>query len=208
MSDDKPTIDCPEKGPFLVKGLNKLTDSQNQPVEMEKDVIALCRCGQSENKPFCDGTHSDIGFTGAKERTEDPGTNEYSGSELTIIDNRGVCCHAGACIQGAPDVFFSWDGDERVSMPDKADRETVIATIRNCPSGSLAYKLGDEVHDEYFDEPEIFISDDGPLHIRGGIQLNDAAAPPSSNHYTLCRCGASKNKPFCDGSHDDVGFKG
>ena len=70
MSEEKPNIDVPQDGPFLVKGLKKLTDSDNQPVAMQKDVIALCRCGASENKPFCDGTHKDIGFTSKKERTQ------------------------------------------------------------------------------------------------------------------------------------------
>ena len=62
MSEEKPNIDVPEDGPFLVKGLKKLTDSGNQPVAMQKDVIALCRCGASENKPFCDGSHWYMGF--------------------------------------------------------------------------------------------------------------------------------------------------
>ena len=70
MSEEKPSIDVPEDGPFLVKGLKKLTDHENQPVAMQKDVIALCRCGASEKKPFCDGTHKDIGFSGKKEREE------------------------------------------------------------------------------------------------------------------------------------------
>ena len=207
MSEEKPTIDCPETGPFVVKGLRKLTDAENQPVPMQKEVIALCRCGESQNKPFCDGTHADIGFSGENQRSEDSGAKQYAGAELTVIDNRGVCCHAGACVEGAPDVFFKWEGDERVSAPDKADKETVIATIRRCPSGSLAYKLGEDVHDQYFSEPEIFISKDGPLHVRGGVVLNDAEAPVSASHYTLCRCGASKNKPYCDGTHSDVDFK-
>jgi len=210
MSDEKPSIDVPEKGPFLVKNLPKLTDSNDQPIAMETDVIALCRCGASENKPFCDGTHKDIGFTGERERSEEYPTQEFAGKELTVVDDIGICCHAGSCVHGAPGSFFNWDGDERISEPDKEERDTVIETIRKCPSGSLAYKLGGKLHDQFFSESEIFVSEDGPLHVRGGVEFNDptGARPPTTDHYTLCRCGASKNKPFCDGSHTDAGFKG
>lgn len=210
MSDEKPSIDVPEKGPFLVKNLPKLSHSNDQPIAMEKDVIALCRCGASENKPFCDGTHKDIGFTGERERSEEYPTQEFAGKELTVVDDIGICCHAGSCVHGAPSSFFNWDGDERISEPDKEERDTVIETIRKCPSGSLAYKLGGKLHDQFFSEPEIFVSEDGPLHVRGGVEFNDptGARPPTTDHYTLCRCGASKNKPFCDGSHTDAGFKG
>ena len=64
-----------------------------------------------------------------------------------------------------------------------------------------------KLQDEFFSEPEIFVSKDGPLHVRGGIELNDDEKPVSKNHYTLCRCGASKNKPYCDGAHKEAGFK-
>jgi CDGSH-type Zn-finger protein len=210
MSGLKPNIDIAPKGPFLVKGLQKLTDSKGQPVPMEKDTIALCRCGASKNKPFCDGTHSEIGFTGDRERTDTRPSKEFEEDGLTIVDNPDLCCHAGACVKGAPGAFFQWDGDTRLSAPTGDDRKQIIHPVRECPSGSLAYKLSGDLHDEYFSEAEIFLSEDGPLHIRGGITFNnpDGQSPATTDHYTLCRCGASKNKPYCDGAHKDVGFKG
>ena len=209
MSESKATIEIAPGGPFLVKGLQLLFDSDGNPIPMDKDVIALCRCGASKNKPFCDGTHSDIGFSGDKERTETYPVREYEGEELTVVDDIGICCHAGECVKGAPDVFFHWDGDERKSKPDAADRQKIIDVIRKCPSGSLAYKLSGDLHDEYFSEEEIFVAKDGPLQVRGGIAFDHSGeAPCAQDHYTLCRCGASKNKPYCDGSHKDAGFKG
>lgn len=213
MADEKPTIDVLESAPFLVKGLEKLTDSEGRPVEFpeaakEKGVLALCRCGQSEDKPFCDGTHKEIGFSGKRERSGEGEAREFAGEEITIVDDAGSCCHAGECVDGAGAVFFSWQGDERIPEPDKDTREAIIAAIRNCPSGALAYKLEGKLHDIYFSEPEIRVSKDGPLEVRGGVGLNnpDGPGPRSGDHYALCRCGASKNKPFCDGSHSKVGF--
>lgn len=112
--NEKPTIDIAEKGPFLIKGPVRYTDKDGNEIETDREVVALCRCGASENKLFCDGAHSDIGFTGDKERTETYPTREYAGDELTVVDNIGICCHWGACVNGAPDVFFKWDGDEGI----------------------------------------------------------------------------------------------
>ncbi len=206
MADEKPTIDVMESAPFIVKGLKNLFDADGNAIEMEKDVIALCRCGESKNKPFCDGTHREIGFTGANEATEARPTRESEGKDLTVVDNPNVCCHAGECVSGAEDVFFSWEGDVRVSTPDGASAQQVIDTIRKCPSGSLAYKLKGELQDQFFSTAEIQILKDGPIAVRGGIVLNHDAQPATTSHYTLCRCGHSKNKPFCDGAHSDAGF--
>jgi len=156
--NEKPTIDIAEKGPFLIKGPVRYTDKDGNEIETDREVVALCRCGASENKLFCDGAHSDIGFTGDKERTETYPTREYTGDELTVVDNIGICCHWGACVNGAPDVFFKWDGDERISVPDGADREKVIRVVRACPSGSLVYKLDEKLQGEFFSEPEVFVS--------------------------------------------------
>ena len=217
MSDERPTIEVLEGGPLLVKDLTRLTGDDGRPIEQptereesDKSLFALCRCGGSENKPFCDGTHKENGFAGERGAPEDTEVRVCEGQELTIVDNPGACCHAGECVDGAPEVFFRWEGDERRAVPDADERQKIIETIRRCPSGSLAYRLGDELHDEYFSEAEIFVSRDGPLHVRGGPELVDAsgATPVSKDHYALCRCGASENKPFCDGAHRDAGFKG
>ncbi len=202
-------IEIKENGPYTIKNLEKLTDSKNTE-SGNKKVIALCRCGASRNKPFCDGAHVNTGFSGKKERKEKHETNEFEGKEITVVDNPGICCHAGECVKGAPEVFFSREGNKRVSNPDNGDKEKVIQTIRKCPSGSLAYKIDNDLYDEYFSEEEIFIAKDGPLHIRGGIELDDDSGKEliSRDHYTLCRCGASRNKPFCDGTHKTINFGG
>jgi hypothetical protein len=93
--------------------------------------------------------------------------------------------------------------------PDGAALEAVIETIRRCPSGALGYTVeGTEVRDQDL-PPAIGVTKDGPYRVTGGIELVGQAwgEGASRSRYTLCRCGASKNKPFCDGSHWDAGFQ-
>jgi len=203
-------IKISENGPYTVENLQKLTDSKNTEFE-NKEVIALCRCGASNNKPYCDGSHASAGFSGEKERKEQPAINEFEGKQITVVDNSGVCCHAGACVTGSPEVFFTRDQDgKRISNPDMGEKENTIQTIRKCPSGALTYKANHKFIDDYFSDEEISIAKNGPLHVRGGIELDDESKKElnSENHYTLCRCGASRNKPFCDGVHKVINFSG
>ena len=170
--------------------------------------VALCRCGASKNKPFCDGSHGAIGFDGAN--TADPAKNDrrsYAGKGITILDNRAICSHAGHCTDELKSVFR--ENDDPWIDPDGAAAEAIVATIRKCPSGALSYAI-DGVEAEPTDRPPmVTVTDDGPYAVTGGIELLgvEFGEGASTEHYTLCRCGASKNKPFCDGSHWRVGFK-
>ena len=169
--------------------------------------VALCRCGGSKNKPFCDGTHGAIGFKGTN--TADPAKNKrdtYKGRRITIFDNRGICSHAGHCTDSLKSVFRM--NEEPWIDPDGAKVEEIVATIRKCPSGALSYALDGAEARPPQREPTITVTADGPYAITGGVELlgvkfGDGA---SQEHYTLCRCGVSKNKPFCDGSHWSVKF--
>ena len=100
-------------------------------------------------------------------------------------------------------MFFTFENGKRISHPDNATKDEVIKTIKKCPSGSLSYKLKGKVFDEQDRQAAIFVARDGPLYITGYPDLKDEinSKPFSKEHYTLCRCGLSKNKPFCDGGH-------
>ncbi len=173
-----------------------------------KRAVSLCRCGGSKAKPFCDGTHSKIGFTDAN--TADAAKNvrqAYAGKRITIFDNRAICSHAGHCTDGLAAVFRM--GKEPWIDPDGAAVEKIIATIQKCPSGALGYAIDGKEAVPPARPPLVTVTDDGPYAITGGIELAGVAFGDgaSTEHYTLCRCGASKNKPFCDGSHWDAKFK-
>ncbi len=170
--------------------------------------MLVCRCGGSANKPFCDGTHARIGFSG--ERLND-GSNDkrdnYTGRKITIYDNRSICAHSGFCTDGLPSVFRL--GEEPWINPDAAEVEALIETIKKCPSGALSYSIDNVEFRDQDREPMVLVSRDGPHYVRGGIELKDVprAEGASKEHYTLCRCGGSKNKPFCDGTHGYIKFK-
>lgn len=203
----KPTIECKSDGPYIVKDLQDLRRSDGASVSVQP-VMALCRCGGSANKPFCDGTHRKIGFSGA--RLSDGSTDRcdhYEGRRITIHDNRSICAHAGHCTDGLAAVFKY--GSEPWIDPDAAEVDAIVATIHRCPSGALScFVDGVEQHAPQR-TPAITITRDGPYAIVGGVALigQQWANGASTEHYTLCRCGASKNKPFCDGSHWTAGFK-
>ena len=202
-----PTIEPAKDGPLKVTRLKTFRNSRGDPIATRKAVY-LCRCGASKNKPFCDGTHSSIGFRDEKspERLADR-LDDYRGQDLTIRDNRGACAHAGFCSNDLPSVWRL--GVEPWIDPDGAGKDEILRTIRRCPSGALATAEESDAGLDQQDSPEIRIARDGPYHVRGAIELKDVAFGAGVNRqvYALCRCGASRNKPFCDGSHWYAGFR-
>jgi len=200
------TISCKPNGPYLVHGLTTLRNSRGDAIAT-KETIALCRCGASNNKPFCDGSHAKIGFEDSKDpdRTEDK-RSDYLGTAITIHDNRGLCAHAGVCTDRLSSVWRM--GVEPWIDPDGAGVEAIVETIEACPSGALSYTIDAEEHRDCDNPPAVHLAKNGPYHVTGGIGLEgvEFGVGVSREHFTLCRCGASKNKPFCDGSHYDAGF--
>jgi len=203
-----PTIECRKDGPYRVGDLELLRDAQGERIAVE-GVVALCRCGGSKKKPFCDGTHKTNGFS--SERIADGGEDRrqsYRGRRITIHDNRAICSHAGLCTDKLAAVFKF--GKEPWIDPAGADVDAIVAAVRRCPSGALGYALeGVEAKDPQR-APSITVTRNGPYAVEGGVRLADqhAGEGASSEHYTLCRCGGSKRKPFCDGTHWSIGFKG
>jgi len=202
----KPLVECTPNGPYIVKNLEKFQNSKNENIPVE-NTIALCRCGSSNKKPFCDGSHAKIGFSDTKltDESKDKRDN-YMGEKITIHDNRGICSHAGLCTDNLGNVFRL--KKEPWIDPYGADAQEIIKIIEKCPSGALSYSIDNVEHRDQKRESMITVSKDGPLCINGEIELKNIPRMKdvSKEHYTLCRCGSSKNKPYCDGSHWDVKF--
>lgn len=205
---DRPTIECTPNGPYRVRNLSHLRDARGDRIDT-KPVMALCRCGGSANKPFCDGTHKTNGFSGEKlaDRTVDK-RDSYAAAGITVHDNRAICAHAGYCTDGLASVFRQ--KSEPWIDPAGDTVEAIIATIHACPSGALSYSREGEAGEAPRREPAVTVTKDGPYAVVGGAELLDQpwGQGASTEHYTLCRCGGSKNKPFCDGTHWSIGFKG
>ena len=203
--DNKPTITPAPNGPYIVKGVSRCSNRHGS-VEAG-ETMALCRCGASNNKPFCDGTHRKIGFSSDKleGRLEDKMAH-YEGKKITIHDNRSACAHAGYCTDNLASVFRM--KQEPWIDPDGADVEAIIEVVRSCPSGALGYSIDGESGERSAGEPSIHIAPDGPYEVTGDVELADTewAEGVPRTRFTLCRCGGSKNKPFCDGTHWYIEF--
>jgi len=204
---ERPTIECKANGPYLVRNLDDVRDWRGGRIET-KPVMALCRCGGSASKPFCDGTHQKTGFSSA--RLADPSADKrerYRGARITIHDNRSICAHAGYCTDGLGSVF-KYKSEPWID-PAGGSVEAIVETIRKCPSGALSYSLDAHEGVDQQRAPAITVTKGGPYAVVGGVRLlgQSHAQGASTEHYTLCRCGGSRNKPFCDGTHWSIGFK-
>lgn len=164
------------------------------------DDYWLCRCGGSDTKPFCSSAHETNGFDGTE--TAPTGTFAERAKTLSpgLLDDRSICGHAGKCATRITNVWKA----AKTLEEDAELRATVKAMVDTCPSGALVMD----------DEPDlgikITVEPNGPYHVTGGIEIRraDGVDFEARNRVLLCRCGQSKNKPLCDGTHKEVGFTG
>ena len=206
-SNQKASITPSVNGPYWVADIVSFTN-QRGPIRRLQLSMALCRCGASRDKPFCDGAHVKIGFSSANPlRASQDKRDTYEGREIAIHDNRSICAHAGYCTDGLPSVFRM--KETPWIDPNGASREQVIRIVQRCPSGALSYSVDGVEHRDLERDPAISVVPDGPYVVTGGVELRDTshAQGASTEHFTLCRCGGSRNKPFCDGTHWHIGFK-
>jgi len=127
---------------------------------------------------------------------------QYIGKDITVCFNAERCMHAGLCVRKLPEVFEANATGEWIH-PDEADVDSLVQLIESCPSGALRYKK--ETQSEQVPEINIVtVEKNGPLTIRADYRLN--GEKPDSPRVMLCRCGATKREPYCDGSHKEIGF--
>jgi CDGSH-type Zn-finger protein len=219
-SDLRPRIRISKHGPYFASGKIALTvrtpryDERGEAVEWiagdrlpERATYVLCRCGHSSNKPHCDGTHRKIDFDGACAADRAPGATRrkaYEGHGITLTDDESLCAGYAFCDPHGG-VWREIEGSNDPAVKVRLQRQ-----IANCPSGRLQYILrGSTVAAEEHHEPTIATIPDGPLWVLGGVpvETHDGFTYEVRNRQLLCRCGASQNKPFCDGSHRRVNFQ-
>jgi CDGSH-type Zn-finger protein len=218
--NDKKKIRVSKNGPYLVSGDIPLVKKEIRNDaegycstwhEVEtyplQEQYALCRCGQSKNKPFCDGTHAKIHFDGTETAGDEPYVDRadtITGPTLSLTDADGMCVHARFCMRAGG----IWNLTRQSGIREA--RDIAIEEAGNCPSGRLVIwdKKTGKALEPVFEKSIVVIeypprSEHGPLWVRGGIPVESSEGHVYEirNRVTLCRCGKSYNKPFCDGSH-------
>ena len=224
-SDPSVSIEVIANGPYRVRGTPPLyietivANSEGQswtyrqgrafPV---KDGTTLCRCGQSKKKPYCDGSHVDAGVDLTETASFEPllkGATEIDGPVISLTDNEKFCAFARFCDNGQR----IWN-EVQLAGAEHVKLATYMA--HQCPSGRLMVWNNDtrEPIESAIPASLSLIEDEaagvsGPLFLRGGIRVQSASGRSYEvrNRQTLCRCGVSSNKPFCDGSHASIKFK-
>jgi CDGSH-type Zn-finger protein len=213
-------IKVTRNGPYFVSGGVPLIgqkivfDAQGQclswketKIHTDRPTYSLCRCGKSKIWPFCDSIHADINFKGTETASRQSYADlcrKFTGPGLDLTDVKSLCIHAGFCDRAGG----TWDLVSRSSDP-KA-RQIAIEEAANCPSGRLVAwdKAGKALETAW--PPSIAIVESpegklapGPFWVRGGIAIESADGEKYEirHRVTLCGCGRSANKPFCDGTH-------
>jgi len=218
-----PRIQVSKNGPYLVRGnlpiqrQTIVTDESGESVAWRagehlgtRPTCSLCRCGSSDTKPFCDGSHGLVGFDGtetASHATYEEAAALIEGPRVDLMDQVELCADARFCAAKGREWHL-------VKNDDEESCRVVIDESNLCPSGRFTAVDKDGTVHEPALEPAIGLIEDpkagasGSLWVQGGIPVFDAEGEPYPvrNRQTLCRCGKSSNKPFCDGTHIKVGF--
>jgi CDGSH-type Zn-finger protein len=229
-------INCPKRivieidGPYMVEGgiplvrKIQIVSEHGEPLTWRKiDEILiqahyeLCRCGRSKTMPFCDFSHAQPCFDGTETADFRPISERQAtlpdGTRIVVRRDTSVCSESGFCA----DRFKNVDQ----MLPDSADsvvRARIMAMIERCPSGSYTYAIepdGPEIEPDLPQQIAIVIEItsegpiNGPLWVTGRVPVErcDGKTYEPRNRVTLCACGRSKNKPFCDGTHRTVHYQ-
>ncbi len=225
MSSREIYIKVTKDGPFLVYGAPKISEktivvddnkisvsySEGEIYTIDNEPVALCRCGCSANAPFCDGAHKKINFDGTETATFDlilNGAEKIEGPNYTLMDNIDYCAFARFCDAGGQ----IWN---LITVGNPETDKLAIREAFDCPAGRLIIldKDGNQIEPEMekavspLEDSGLRIS--GPLWVQGGIRVESASGRSYEvrNKQTLCRCGKSDNKPFCNGAHASIKFK-
>ena len=212
-------------GPYLVTGSLPLSkayivcDREGTPVKWiwgerfpARLSYALCRCGKSKNKPYCDGTHSSVRFRGTETASRESyleRAEQITGPNLILTDLGSLCALARFCHRGG-DIWSL-----TVASDDPDARDMAIRDAWDCSAGRLV--VFDPETEEPIEprlKPAAALVEDpdkgvsGPIWVTGGVPVvsSDGTVYEIRNRVTLCRCGHSKNTPFCDGSHIPARF--
>lgn len=220
----KPKIKITKNGPYLVTGgvplLKQIIEADKDGISVAwkdgetyppQEVYSLCRCGHTKTPPFCNGSHFESDFKGDETASHDSYEKQaqtFSGPKLILKDAYDFCASARFCDRAGS----IWN---LIQKDDADSAKIAIQEAADCPSGRLVIrdkKTGETIEPDL--KPSISVTEDpqagvsGPLWVKGGIEIesSDGYIYETRNRVTLCRCGRSTNKPFCDSTHIESGF--
>jgi CDGSH-type Zn-finger protein len=218
-------ITIAKNGPYLVEGgvplanQHIVANDEGESLEWREgepfpqaEKYALCRCGKSSTKPFCDGTHKRNGFDGTETASREPfaaQAGQIEGPTMILEDAEPLCAYARFCDPAGR----VWNLVQKSDDPRAA--KLVVHEAGHCPAGRLVARdraTGRALEPHH--DPSIGLVQDtaqgtsGSIWVRGGIPVvgSDGYAYEVRNRVALCRCGDSSNKPFCDGRHASMHF--
>ena len=217
----EPRIEIETNGPYRVQGVALLRTAQIEteygepvdwepetPIATDADPYEVCRCGQTSTQPLCDRLGCERGFDGTEVADRGPRAARaypYRGAGFEMSDDLTICSRAGYCGDRSTTVW---------AMLGESDDDAVRVRLRQmvmlCPSGRLEYRADGNTEPDELEHPAaVSAIRNGPLWVRAGVPVvgSDGAPYEVRHRVTLCRCGGSENKPFCDGTHQEVGFR-
>ena len=135
---------------------------------------------------------------------------EYTNGDLTVVWKPRLCIHSEICVKTLPEVYKP--NEKPWIQAENASQEELKAQIEKCPSGALTYYLKNESEqsESMSEETKVEVMANGPLLVYGNLQVtgSDGNVETKKRTTAFCRCGASANKPYCDGEHNKIGFVG
>ena len=197
MSDSKHlSIEVLDNGPIRISGDGLDLKYCGEAVETkEGQDVYLCRCGESQNAPFCDGSHSRTGFVAEPGRGDKSEVRVWEGKPIRTYFNPNACMHVFKC---KPLKALR----EREENGDASAAEEIARVVQSCPSGALTYESTSVAAPEETSGAAIEIMDGGEIRVQCNFDINtNLQERQPGDRATLCRCGLSKNKPWCDGRH-------
>lgn len=185
-----------ENGPLKISGEDLSLRYCGEPLAVTagQDVY-LCRCGRSKNPPFCDSSHKRVGFVAEPPEAERRALRVWEGKTIRTYFNTNTCMHAFLC---KPLKELR----ERELTGDAEAAAEIARVVRSCPSGALSYESTSVAEPPSVAQADVEIMQGGEIRVQSSFEINaELPEGQAKDRATLCRCGLSKNKPWCDGGH-------
>ncbi len=185
-----------DNGPLKVSAESLTLSYCGEAVDVEAGSdVYICRCGESKNAPFCDGSHAKVGFVAEPPTENKKEIRVWEGKTIRTFFNPNTCMHALYCKPLKDLRARELEGDAEAAAE-------IARVVQSCPSGALNYESTEVEAPAAAGGPDIDIREGGECRVQTAFQINATPGERQDmSRATLCRCGLSKNKPWCDGAH-------